>query len=252
MITINGHCLHVELHGSADGPAVVLLHHGLGSVYSWKEQIPALAAAGYYIVAYDRWGYGHSDARQQLSMPYFEDDLRDLETLLDMLQVQQVALVGHSDGGTIALYYAARHARQITAVVPVAAHIYVEPKMLPGIEDVKRAYENDPKFRQGLQRLHTDKVDLVFRGWYEGWRKPENRDWDMRSTLRKVSCPTLVVQGLEDEHATPQHARDIAAAIPNASLWLVPGVGHMLPQDDSVEFNARLRAFLDELFASES
>jgi len=251
MTSINGHRLHMEVHGPADAPTVVLLHHGLGSVYSWQAQIPALVAAGYHTIAYDRWGYGHSDAREQFSMPYFEDDLRDLEAILDLVQAQRVALVGHSDGGTIALYYAARHARQITAVVPVAAHIYVEPKMLPGMEGVKRAYENDPNFRQGLRRLHSDKVDMVFRGWYEGWRKPENLDWDMRSSLKKISCPALVIQGLEDEHAAPQHARDIAAAIPDASLWLVPEVGHMLPQDFSGEFNARLCAFLDEWFAIE-
>ncbi len=247
MTLINGHCLNVEVHGPPDGPAVVLLHHGLGSVYSWQAQIPALVAAGFRTIAYDRWGYGRSDAREQLSMPYFKDDLRDLKLLLELHQIQSAALVGHSDGGTIALYYAALHVKQVTAVVPVAAHIYVEPKMHPGIEGVKRAFENDPNFRQGLRRLHEDKVDAVFQGWYQGWRKPENLDWDMRSTLEDISCPTLVVQGLEDEHATPQHARDIAAAIPDARLWLLPQAGHMLPQDYPEEFNTRVCSFLADV-----
>lgn len=251
MVSINGHCLYVEIHGPMDAPAVVLLHHGLGSVYSWQAQIPALVAAGYRVIAYDRWGYGHSDAREQLSMPFFEVDLLDLEALLDLHHVRQAALVGHSDGGTIALYYAAHHARQVTAVVPVAAHIYVEPKMLPGVEGVKRAYETDPNFQQGLRRLHADKVDTVFQGWYQGWRKPENQDWDMRPTLEHISCPVLVVQGLEDEHATPQHARDIAITIPDARLWLLPEAGHMLPQDFSEEFNKRLCSFLDECITIE-
>jgi len=248
MTSINGHNLNVEVHGPPDGPAVVLLHHGLGSVYSWQAQIPALVAAGYRTIAYDRWGYGHSDVREQLSMPYFEDDLRDLQALLDLLQIQSTALVGHSDGGTIALYYAARHAKQVTAVVPIAAHIYFEPKMRPGIEGVKRAFENDPNFRQGLWRLHADKVDLVFQAWYRGWRRPENQNWDLCLPLEHISCPTLVVQGMEDEHATPQHARDLAAAIPGARLWLLPEAGHMLPQDFPDVFNARLTSFLDECF----
>lgn len=249
MNSINGHTLNVEVNGPPDGPAVVLLHHGLGSVYSWQAQIHVLVAAGYRAIVYDRWGYGHSDAREQLSIPYFEDDLSDLQALLDLLQIQSTALVGHSDGGTIALYYAAQHAKQVKAVVPIAAHIYVEPKMRPGIEGVKRAFDNDSNFRQGLKRLHADKVNAVFQGWYQGWCRPENQNWDMCSTLEHVSCPTLVVQGMEDEHATPQHARDIAAAIPGARLWLLPEAGHMLPQDYPDEFNARLCSFLDECFA---
>lgn len=235
--------MNVEIQGPIDGPVVVLLHHGLGSVYSWQAQVPALVAAGYRTIAYDRWGYGHSDARVHLSMPYFEEDLRDLDALLADQHVQQAALVGHSDGGTIALYYAAQNPSRVTAVVSVAAHIYVEAKMIPGIEAVKKAYVNDRNFQQGLRRLHAGKVDVVFQGWYQGWTKPENLDWDMCSTLRKISCPVLVVQGLEDEHATPQHARDIAKAIPESRLWLVPEASHMVPQEHPEEFNARLCTF---------
>ena len=53
---VNGHDLYVERHGPEDGPAVLLLHHGLGSVRAWKEQIPVLVQAGYQVVAYDRSG----------------------------------------------------------------------------------------------------------------------------------------------------------------------------------------------------
>ena len=60
-----------------------------------------------------------------------------------------------------------------------------------------------------------------------------NSSWDMRPILRQIGCPTLVVQGEADEHATPQHARDIADGIPGAELWLVPGAGHMLPQENA-------------------
>jgi pimeloyl-ACP methyl ester carboxylesterase len=67
----------------------------------------------------------------------------------------------------------------------------------------------------------------------------------MRHVLKKIACPALVVQGFQDEHATPQHARDIAAAIPGAQLWLLQGAQHMLPQENAVVFNQRLLQFLD-------
>jgi pimeloyl-ACP methyl ester carboxylesterase len=66
----------------------------------------------------------------------------------------------------------------------------------------------------------------------------------MRPVLEKIACPTLVIQGLEDEYASPQHARDLAAAIHNATLWLVPGAGHLLPQDEPEAFNSCILEFL--------
>jgi pimeloyl-ACP methyl ester carboxylesterase len=66
----------------------------------------------------------------------------------------------------------------------------------------------------------------------------------MRPVLEKIACPTLVVQGMEDEHATPQHARDIAAGIPGAELWLDPGTAHMLPQERAEVFNRKVVEFL--------
>ena len=143
---INGHDLHVEEDGPQDGNPVILLHHGLGSVNAWKAQLEALSQAGWRAIAYDRWGYGDSAPRQEYTLPYFEDDIEDLETLLDVLNIKQAALVGHSDGGTIGLIFAACRPLRVTSLVTVAAHIYVEPKMEPGIQGVRQAYENDVKF----------------------------------------------------------------------------------------------------------
>jgi pimeloyl-ACP methyl ester carboxylesterase len=245
MVPINGHHLQVETYGPQDGPAVVLLHHGLGSARAWKAQTPVLAAAGYRVIAYDRWGFGGSESRPELGMPYFADDILDLDALLVGLGAQPASLVGHSDGGTLALYYASQQPLRVLSLVVVAAHIYVEPKMDTGIQGVRQVFENDARFREGLRRVHGEKAEIVFRQWFEGWVKPENLAWDMRAVLGQIACPTLVVQGVEDEHATPQHARDTALAIPHASLWLLENAGHMLPQDRPDEFNARLLEFLN-------
>jgi pimeloyl-ACP methyl ester carboxylesterase len=241
---INGHRCYVEDQGSAGGPVVVLLHHGLGSTRAWKRQVPALTAAGYRVIAYDRWGYGQSDSRPALDLPHFEIDRLDLEALLNLRGVARAALVGHSDGGTLALYFAARHPERAAALITVAAHIYIEPSMAPGIETVRQAFETDARFRDGLRRAHSENLEAVFRNWYTGWRRPENLTWDMRPLLGQIVCPTLIVQGLEDEHATPQHARDLAAGIPNAELWLVSEARHMLPQEMPEKFNLRILDFL--------
>ena len=241
---INGHTLYVETHGSPADPPVIFLHHGLGCVRSWKSQLTAVAAAGFYTIAYDRWGYGKSSPRQQFSMPAFPDDLEDLHLLLEMMDVAQVSLVGHSDGGTIAMYFAAAHPELVSHLVTVAAHVYVEAKMQPGLMDIRQAYLNNADFKRKFKRQHGDNAEAVFQNWFNGWYRAENLSWDMRPQIQQITCPTLVIQGMEDEYSTPQHARQIAVAIPGAALWLIPSAGHMLPKECATEFNHRLIEFL--------
>lgn len=243
-LVVNGHRINVESRGPASGQPVVLMHHGLGAIRSWRKQIPVLVSAGYRVVAYDRWGYGRSDGRPALDLPEFNDDQADLLVLLDALALDRPILVGHSDGGSLALYFAAAHPERVKALAAVAAHIYLESKMLPSVEGVRQAFENDRDFRRRFRRVHGDKYASVFENWYSGWSNFQNLGWDMRPVLAKILCPSLVVQGLEDEHATPQHARHLAEAIPAAQLWLVPEAAHMLPQDWPEIFNPRLLDFL--------
>lgn len=242
---VNGHNLYVEQLGPENGPVVVLLHHGLGSVKAWRGQTEVLVQAGFHVVAYDRWGYGGSDARSGLDLPTFSDDLKDLQTLLVQVGTHRVVLVGHSDGGTIALYFAAQHPDLVSCMVSVAAHIYVEPKMEKAILVIGRDFDTDERFRRGLQSIHGEKYETVFHNWFDGWQRKEIQTWDMRPFLLNIRCPGLIVQGEVDEHATPQHARDIAREIHGSELWLVTGAGHMLPQENASEFNPRLLQFLN-------
>ena len=239
------HALYWERCGRGTDPAVVFLHHGLGSTQAWKAQLAAFARRGWQAMAYDRWGYGHSSPRPSLDLPTFAPDIQDLTALLDGQGIRRAAFVGHSDGGTAALYFAAQFPQRVTALVTVAAHIYAEPTTVSGFAGVQQAWENDPTFRAGLRRPHGSRAESVFRNWHEGWARPEHLDWDMRPMLGNVRCPTLVIQGERDEHGTPQHARDLAESVAHGSLWLIPGVGHMAPQDAPDEFNQRVLEFLE-------
>lgn len=247
-----GHTLSIETAGPADGPVIVFLHHGLGAIRSWKDQIGVFSIAGFQVLAYDRWGHGKSPAREHWSMPNFERDLADLEAILDERGYRQASLVGHSDGANIAMLYSASHPEQVNCLVTVAAHIYIEPKMISGIQTVKQRFEGDQHFQSQMRRVHADNSELLFWGWYNGWSNPTILDWDMRAKINQISCPTLVIQGLEDEHASPQHARDIAGSIPESDLWLLPGAGHMLPQTHPEEFNYRVLRFLGQTLAVQS
>ncbi len=244
MMKINNRHLHVETYGPEDGHPVVFLHHGLGSTPAWRRQVPAFVETGYRVIVYDRWGYGRSDSRPQLDVPEFKDDLDDLQALLSTFDLQLVTLIGHSDGGTLALYFAEKHPEMVTALVTVAAHIYLETKMEPGILGIRQRFEGDQRFRLGMRGAHGEKYETVFWNWFNGWHTPAALSWDMRPILAQITCPALIVQGQEDEHATPQHAIDIAESIPDAELWLVEGARHMLPQENAPAFNKKVIEFL--------
>lgn len=98
-ITIDGIELHIATAG--DGPPVVLCHGFPELWYSWRHQIPALAAAGYQVVAIDQRGYGHS------SVPTAVDDYdilhltSDLVGLLDTLGLDRAVFVGHDWGSLV-------------------------------------------------------------------------------------------------------------------------------------------------------
>ncbi len=240
---VHGHRLYWERHGSLEAPVVLLLHHGLGSVRAWRHQIPALVEAGWGALAYDRWGYGRSDPRPRFTADYHEQDKAEAFALLDHLGIRRFALVGHSDGGTIAILMAAEQPERVARLVLIAAHIYCEPKTMEGVEEVPETLQR-PRVRRSLAREHGERAESLVYAWMRPWVEGELRDWDIRDRLARISCPTLVVQGVEDEHATPQHAVDIAAGIPDSDLWLIPEVGHMPTHEVPEELNRRLVAFL--------
>lgn len=243
-VKVHGHRLYYECHGPKDGTPLVLLHHGLGSTRAWKHQVPALAGAGFRVVVYDRWGYGASDPRPRLDVPHFAQDVADLAALLDTSGIVQALLVGHSDGGNVALAFAAAYPQQALAVVAVAAHIYLEDTMPQGIAQVAETYRTHPAVRAALDRAHHGRGEQVFRLWYEAWTQPALKHWDARPQFRAVTCPTLVIQGDADEHATPRHAQDLAAALPQAQVVIVSGGRHMLPQEQPETFNRLVLKFL--------
>ena len=126
--------------GAHARPVLVLLHEGLGCIAMWKRFPAALATAtGCRVFAYDRLGYGGSGPlREPRQTDYLHRYAHEeLPAVLDAEGIEAPVLVGHSDGGSIALLYAARHTPQ--AIVTVAAHVHVEPITLA--ESTKRQCE---------------------------------------------------------------------------------------------------------------
>jgi pimeloyl-ACP methyl ester carboxylesterase len=115
---------------------------------------------------YERPGYGASDPRP---LPWPDDVLEQeaeivLPAVLDALSIDRSALIGHSDGGTIALLYAAAFPERVSAVVPLAAHVVLDEVTLAGVSALERGWREGSDLRAELERLHGPDADTLFRG----------------------------------------------------------------------------------------
>jgi pimeloyl-ACP methyl ester carboxylesterase len=220
------------------GPPLVFLHEGLGSVAGWRDfprhLCDRLDAPG---LLYSRCGYGQSS---RLAAARSADYLHReawvvLPALLTALGIAQPLLVGHSDGGSIALLYAARF--DPLAIAIMAPHVFVEEITLAGIRAARAAW-SEGKLRDKLARHHRD-PDGAFFGWNDGWLTPTFRDWNIEHELEFIRCPVLAIQGQDDEYATMEQLDRIAAglargAAPPCELLKLDACGHA-PQRDRVQ-----------------
>src|SRR4029079_10770697 len=97
---INGIKIHFVEQGS--GPLVVLVHGFPESWYSWRKQLPALAAAGYHVVAPDMRGYGQTDVPAEIAEYTIMHLVGDVTGLVEALGEKQAIVVGHDWGATVA------------------------------------------------------------------------------------------------------------------------------------------------------
>jgi pimeloyl-ACP methyl ester carboxylesterase len=152
--------------------------------------------------------------------------------LLDALGVDEPAwLFGHSDGGTLALLFAARFPRRVAGAVVLAPHIFVEDVTLEGVRRARDAYDESVRARLG--RHHRD-PDAVFRAWTDIWLDARFRDWSIEREIAAIRCPVLAIQGCRDEYATLEQVHGIARRVPAASVLELDDCGHS-PQRDQPE-----------------
>lgn len=134
----NGMSMHIAEAGQ--GPLVVLLHGFPELWYSWRHQLPALAAAGYHAVAPDLRGYGETDAPPAVESYSLLTMTADVVGLLDAMQAETAVLVGHDWGAEIAWRCAQLSPQRIAAVV--ALSVPYSPRPLIPTQRMKQASGN--------------------------------------------------------------------------------------------------------------
>jgi pimeloyl-ACP methyl ester carboxylesterase len=248
-LTAGGHRLEYLLHPAhqLDRPTLVFLHEGLGSVGLWRDFPERVArATGCRTLVYSRYGYGRSDVLTEPRRPDYmhKEALQVLPEVLRQLEIERPVLVGHSDGGSIALIHAGRH--ECAGIAVMAPHLLVEEMSAAGIRDTVGVFERSDMAAK-LGRYHQDPA-RTFRGWSDIWLSPDFRDWNIEAFLPGIRCPVLAIQGEDDEYATMLHLDRIAAAVPApVQLLKLADCRHSPHRDQPEAVIAALVHWLDEL-----
>lgn len=242
------------------GPTLVFLHEGLGSVALWRDWPAKLCAQlGCAGLVYSRQGYGLSDATPDVRGPsrtengqrhgrllpdyMHREALEVLPGLLHALGIERPVLLGHSDGGTIALIHASRY--PVAGCIVMAPHVMVEAISVQAITAARQAYETGP-LRQRLAPFHAD-VDGAFWQWNDIWLSEAFRAFDIRPELHSIQAPLLAIQGEDDPYGTMAQIDDIARHVPSTRLLKLPGCGHSPHRDQPEAVAQAVQTFMRDL-----
>lgn len=250
--------LHIEYRwvneAAHEAPIAVFLHEGLGSIAMWRDWPQALCERlGMRGLVYSRPGYGLSTPRAhdvKWPVDFMTLQARDiLPALLDALDIdaserRRMWLVGHSDGGSIALLYAALHPDALAGAVAIAPHVFVEDISVESIAQTRQLYESTD-LRGKLSRYHGD-VDSAFYGWNDIWLNPAFRQWSIVDELASIRQPLLAVQGHDDNYGTMAQIDTIAERVPHAQLAKLDACGHSPHRDAPQVLNDAIAAFISQ------
>lgn len=278
-VDVAGTRTFIQEAGSAEGPAVVLVHGFGGLTYTWRHTLPALAAAGYRVLALDLKGFGLSEKRFDLdySHPSQADFVAEVMTAAG---IEQAVLVGHSMGGSVIAHFAQRHPERATALIFVDGAVREASNAEPGgsifgVPAQLGAVAEFPPFRRWgqlalrlfLTRERLSEIQLsayvvqgvVTEDVREGYLKVQSlKDWDLAllgvlrdsgrnalaQPLATLRTPAHILWGERDPWIPLSRGEALQAALPGSSLVVFPGVGH-LPMEEAPEaFNAALLELL--------
>lgn len=210
-------------------PVLIFLHEALGSIVQWKsfpaELCEQTKSCGIII---ERTGHGQSSPitkkrDQNYLHEYATETLEVIHLILS--QNQAYSLIGHSDGGTIALLIGKDNPTNLKSIVTLAAHTFVEPETLAGIEPAIKAFEAGKL--DGLIRIHGEKTSDLFYAWANTWKDDFFKNWDIRTEILTCEKPIFALQGSNDQYGTIEQLNSIKNCSDQIVIEEIPNCGHI-------------------------
>jgi len=239
-----------EWPAAAGAPPIVLLHDSLGCIDLWRDFPAELrAATGRRVVAYDRLGFGRSDAHPgKLALDFIAAEGRDgLPSVLEALRIDTFVLCGHSVGGGMALSAAPCFPARCKGIVSMAAQAFVETVTLEGIEAARATLGPGSDRIARLRKYHGAKTEWVIAAWIETWTQPAFAGWSLKPVLPNLRCPVLAMHGDKDEYGSLRHPEMIREFAGGPSeLAILTDCGHVPYKEHPARVFELIAAFLKD------
>lgn len=234
---------------SENNPILIFLHEGLGSCSQWHD-FPKIISDNTKcaVLMYDRYGYGKSDPINEPRTVNFlnKEALEFLPAILRELKFEnsKLIIVGHSDGGSIAIIYAGAFSKNVVGLITEAAHVFIEDISVNGICLIADS-ENKPKWVKILKKHHGQNTELMINSWTQACLMPEFRFWNIESYLRTITCPVLAIQGNLDNYGTFAQLESIKKNIKDkVNILYIPDCGHIPHQQSSEIVKSQINKFV--------
>jgi pimeloyl-ACP methyl ester carboxylesterase len=234
---VDGVRIYYAVYGK--GAPVILLHGGLGNADYWGNQV-GVFAQHYEVIVIDSRGHGRSTRDAQ---PYsYHLMATDVVHVMDYLKIPKASIVGWSDGGIIGLDIAMTYPDRLDKLFAFGANVTTS-----GLRDdiAQSAVFNQYIERAGkdYERLSTTpkEYDKFVQQIGEMWSTQPNYT---PAQLATIEAPVIIADGQYDEAIKQSHDIEMAQAIPNARLLILPGVSHFAMWQKPKDFNQAVLAFL--------
>jgi pimeloyl-ACP methyl ester carboxylesterase len=248
-IEINGANIYYQAYGKDDPhrTPIVLIHGStIDSHTDWDTIAPELAKH-YRVFAPDCRGHGRSN---NPNMSYsFLELAGDVAVFIRAMGYEKAHIIGHSNGGNVALVTLMEFSEVVQTCIPQAANAYVTRYLIerePIVFDADRVARQVPEWRDEMIALHSETNgkeywrDLLWLTMKEIISEPNYAPFE----LARVHRPTLVIMGAEDTvNAPDEHAQYIARHIPDAELWIPEKTGHNVHLERRDEWIAKVLDF---------
>ncbi len=195
-----------------EAPTLIFLHEGLGCTAMWRDFPARLGkATGCGVLVYSRLGYGNSDpCYLPRPLDYMQNEgLNTLPEVIRATGIRECVLIGHSDGGSIAIVYAGgTPAFPLRGLITEAAHVFCEEASVRSIQEAGENYLH-MDLSEKLKKYHGLNSDIAFWGWNKAWLDPDFMNWNIEEFLPGIRVPLLAIQGKEDQYGTPAQIKAI-------------------------------------------
>jgi pimeloyl-ACP methyl ester carboxylesterase len=256
------------------GPLVVLLHGFPEFWYSWRNQIPALVAAGFHVIAVDLRGYNDSSKPQAVDAYRLPDLAKDIAGVIAQTGEGPCVVAGHDWGGAVAWFLAMLYPELFRRLIilnsphPVA---YLREMRRSARQKWRAKYQllfHPPwlaefvmrRFRYALLRRVLARfgnfTSEEIERYVEAWAKPgaltgmanyyraTRQRKGMRGLIRRIDIPTLMIWGDLDPFFTPETLHDFREYVPDLRIEHIPDVGHFVQTDAPGKVNQLMIGFM--------